>query len=406
MRIFVNELEYHVDTEMTIFEFLESIGRPLFHLEYLTNEYELIDASIELVEIIGQEKVQKAKDIYVSDGIQILTDTIIIKENVKSIISDICNQENFRCFVVPIGQNGPEEYLQGFVIVENFESGYLEYYPKVRVNNTPKLLQALSDDSLKVVALIDPKIAVNETIDQSLKRVGFSDIVELDLGIKIKAIEEVDSFARKAANFIDGNDEQLPFLVTDDVNNTYEISRTKQKKLLSDVIFSFQIEANLYKNYFNKNQNIYMVYITTQEITNANVDLYLSHHVDCVVSVNDLKEIMDCEFFDNSDLKAKLSALIVNTLNDLVFKRNTQDLIFEFNNDRYELKFKKGKKEYSILVMNELPKEELLGISLVIITDESPDLNQRELLYKEKLINDIYKNYLKTPGSEHIKRSK
>jgi hypothetical protein len=56
--------------------------------------------------------------------------------------------------------------------------------------------------------------------------------------------------------------------------------------------------------------------------------------------------------------------------------------------------------------MNELPKEELLGISLVIITDESPDLNQRELLYKEKLINDIYKNYLKTPGSEHIKRSK
>lgn len=169
MRIFVNELEYHVDTEMTIFEFLESIGRPLYHLEYLTNEYELIDASIELVEIIGQEKVQKAKDIYVSDGIQILTDTIIIKENVKSIISDICNQENFRCFVVPIGQNGPEEYLQGFVIVENFESGYLEYYPKVRVNNTPKLLQALSDDSLKVVALIDPKIAVNETIDQSLK---------------------------------------------------------------------------------------------------------------------------------------------------------------------------------------------------------------------------------------------
>lgn len=149
-----------------------------------------------------------------------------------------------------------------------------------------------------------------------------------------------------------------------------------------------------------------MVYITTQEITNANVDLYLSHHVDCVVSVNDLKEIMDCEFFDNSDLKVKLPALIVNTLNDLVFKRNTQDLIFEFNNDRYKLKFKKGKKEYSILVMNELPKEELLGISLVIITDESPDLNQRELLYKDKLINDIYKNYLKTPGSEHIKRSK
>lgn len=415
MKVIFNEEEYEVNSEQTVDTFFESKG---YHINYLTKEEELVAGAFTLVEIDGELKNAQNADIY--DGMNISTKTDQVKAALQEKLMQVITSDDFKCLVVPLGEELPEEFkilIKGFVIQVNYDSGYQEYYPLQEIDYTERIKSELVNPVRKVVALIARQVKNQLSTEalanlyQELKSIGFQDIIDVDLGLKLKAIEEVDYLAKLLVEKMDGKADLLPLIISDEPELYCETEALfpELNKLLSPVKFGFQIEAHIYKK---SEKDAYLVYVTNNTITNANCDYYVNEDIDGVLSVNQLAKFSENTIkyqFNKTDGQDYLFYnLIIQSFYELLFNKLPTTLTLQRFDDVLELDLRKNRNYFGIALLaniKSLPEvlsgKTMIGLSKELLCEQ---VEIRESLYKMDTINDIYQNYLKTPGNIHLKR--
>lgn len=305
-----------------------------------------------------------------------------------------------------------------FTNIEYYETNHQTNNTNSETFDIEKIKHALTNSSQKVVALLDYKIkkGLSESdytiLHQELKAIGFYDIIVVDLGLKVKAIEEVDYLMKLIVNKMDEKESRLPLIITDHPDYIFKIEHNYLdiKKFLSPIKSSFQIEGHIYKKYLKQN-DAYLVYITNNTITNANYRYYLNEDLDNVLSLEKLssikKDFKRFEIIETVD-DSELFHLTTQSFYELANNHLPTELKFQNSEDVWELDIEKHHHHFKMAILNkleDLPKvlDEKVMIGLI-----SGGFNSKsvigESIYQCESINNIYQKYLKHPGNNYLKK--
>ncbi len=213
MNFCINNKEYNIDEEITIYDFL--INNKIF-IARISNEInDLIYEELCYVEIEGEETLKCAKTEYITDGMKIYT-------NSKKVYSFYNEQ-----------------------ISKNY-SFYQNYYKK----------NIELDDSKYNVLLCQPEI-YNECL-QKYKNNGFDDIVNVKFAQIIAYIEIANIIIKRCSNKLDKKTLYPLYVVLQNLidETKYQVNIKQPEELAATIIKTY------YKKVLKINKNINIIYIT------------------------------------------------------------------------------------------------------------------------------------------------